>query len=123
MHSEGVSCPPKGPFSVARRLGARFVALAGAHGHRRHGWTRTEIAAATFALIAAGAVAAGALLVARWRVKRSSRGREPCPRCGTFLAPRQPCPVCPPSSGEGPPEGKGATEEKAKHVGRNAAKR
>ena len=79
--------------------------LAAAH-HHRHGWTSAQIAAVAFALIAAGAILAVGLILARWWVSRSSRKRKPCPGCGTFLAPGERCQVCPPA-------GNGGTVEEA----------
>lgn len=79
--------------------------LSVAHHHHR-GWTPTQTAVAVGALIGGGVILAVALALARWRVKRSSRKRRPCPGCGTFLAPGERCPVC-------PPEGKGETKEEA----------
>ena len=82
---------------------APVVLLAAGHTHAR-GLTSSQIAAATVALIAAGAILGAALVLVRWWLKRSSRERKPCPGCGTFLAPGERCPLCPPERGGGTQE-------------------
>lgn len=66
--------------------------LAHSHGF----WTSTEVAALSAALFVGAAAAAGILLGIRMLVRRRSGGRAPCPGCGTFLAPGEQCPACPP---------------------------
>jgi hypothetical protein len=81
------------------------VVLLLAVGHARaRGWTSSQIAAATVALIAAGVILGAALVAVRWWLNRSSRERKPCRGCGTFLAPGEQCPLCPPELGVGPQE-------------------
>jgi hypothetical protein len=91
-------------ITVQRMVAAVFL-LATGHTHEP-GWTSSRIAAATVAMIAGGVVLGAALVLVRWWLKRSSRERKPCPGCGTFLAPGEPCPLCPPERG-------GGMEEKA----------
>ena len=70
--------------------------LARAHSHSD--WSPTEVAALSTALILAGiAIAAGVFILGAW-MRRRAAGREPCPGCGTFLAPGEDCPLCPSTS-------------------------
>lgn len=65
-----------------------------AHGHGS--WGPGDMVALSAAVVVAGAVVAGLLLLVRALVKRRSSARAPCPGCGTFVAPGEECPVCPP---------------------------
>ncbi len=91
-------------IDVTSRIAA--VLLLAADDQHSSRWTSSHIAAATVALIGAGVILGAALVLVRWRLKKSSRERKPCPGCGTFLALGEQCPLCPPERG-------GGSEEKA----------
>ena len=73
-----------------------------AHGHET--WGPGDVAALSAAIVVAGIVIVGALLLVRALVRKRSAARAPCPGCGTFLASGEECPVCPRGRGN-PNEG------------------
>ncbi len=74
--------------------GMFFLARAHSHG----GLSPTEVGGLAAALVLGGiAIAAGLFILGAWMRRRAAL-REPCPRCGTFLARGEDCPLCPPGS-------------------------